>query len=944
MFKFNTSYKAIAIVSMLLIGFIVAVWMFVLPEIDQSIENLEEKNAKSVLDKVVTISQNVASDLKEFERISIQRDKNELKKLTDITLSIVQALYNQSKPKNIGSVLEKRTQELEAMIYVIYNRDKDNLSKKLLKQKIINFIKDYRYANGIGYFWINDFKPKMIMHPIVTKLDGKYLGDYKDSNGVYLFNKMVEVCKKDQKGLVKYKWLNPKTKIVEDKISSVFTFKPFNWIIGTGEYYSVLNKTLQNQAIELINKLRYGDNNYFFISDYNNILISHPYNQGEDFSSVKDKNNHLIVPSLVKIAREKGEGFSGYWWFKNKGDKKTYEKLAFSKDFPNWKMVISTGIFIDNIKIAVEKRKKELFSQLDTIMKTTKLAKTGYIYIFDEKGKMLIHPNKKLEGVDISKLKTPNSDKILYYDLIKAAKTSKKVYYKWNKIDDKRYIYDKISWVKYVPSLKIYVATSVYVDEFNRSSVILQNKVITLGVIFVIISILVSILFFKKLLHPISILSKMTNRVIDGDYNVRMDVDTHDEIALLANNFNIMVEKIDKNIYNLDAKVRAKTYELEIAKIKAEESTKLKSEFLANMSHEIRTPMNGMTYLALQTKLSDKQKTYIKSIDNSAKSLLGIINDILDFSKIEAGKLTIDYDEFSLYEMINSLQEIFKFKAQEKHIEMDVQYNNISEFYYGDSLRISQILTNLLSNAIKFTQKGKVSIIIDKVKDDRFRFEIKDTGIGLTKEQIGKLFKAFSQADGSTTRKYGGTGLGLTISKQLVELMQGKIWVESEPNVGSSFIFEIELKEIENKENSLLKEEIDLDKEITTLAGRKILLVEDQLTNQMVIMGILEDSEIDIDVANNGKIAVEKFEKSKYELILMDLQMPIMDGYEATKEIRKIDSKIPIIALTANAMKEDVKKTKAVGMNEHLNKPIEVDKLFATLLRYIGNKTEVNPS
>jgi len=272
MFKLNILYKTIIIVSVLIVGYVIATSIFVIPEINKTVLNLEEKNAKEILNKVVTISENVSKDLKKFEEFAIQRDKNELKNLTDVTWSIIQALYDQSKPENIGSVLEKRTNELETMIYAIYNRDKDKLPKKLLEQKIIDFIRDYRYNNGIGYFWINDFKPKMIMHPIVTKLDGQYLGNYKDPNGVYLFNKMVDICKKNSRGIVKYQWLNPKTKIVEDKISSVFTFKPFNWIIGTGEYYSVLNKTLQNEVLELVNKLRYGNG-------YNVLLCQDHLNQ-----------------------------------------------------------------------------------------------------------------------------------------------------------------------------------------------------------------------------------------------------------------------------------------------------------------------------------------------------------------------------------------------------------------------------------------------------------------------------------------------------------------------------------------------------------------------------------------------------------------------------------------------------------------------------------------
>ncbi|MCK5295138.1 MAG: response regulator, partial [Arcobacteraceae bacterium] len=247
---------------------------------------------------------------------------------------------------------------------------------------------------------------------------------------------------------------------------------------------------------------------------------------------------------------------------------------------------------------------------------------------------------------------------------------------------------------------------------------------------------------------------------------------------------------------------------------------------------------------------------------------------------------------------------------------------------------------NLINNAIKFTHSGNVKLNISNI-NDTYKFEIKDTGIGISKEQQSKLFKSFSQADASTTRKYGGTGLGLSISKQLVELMDGEIYCESELGNGSTFTFTVRLPK-GDKNNIEYKQQIDISK-ITTLKNSNILLVEDNIINQEIILGILENSGINIDTANNGKEAVDMFSKNNYELILMDLQMPIMGGIEATQIIRttKNGKDIPIIALTANAMKEDVQRTKDAGMNEHLNKPIDVDKLYETLLKYISKKVDV---
>ncbi len=315
------------------------------------------------------------------------------------------------------------------------------------------------------------------------------------------------------------------------------------------------------------------------------------------------------------------------------------------------------------------------------------------------------------------------------------------------------------------------------------------------------------------LIRPLENLQDASVKLIKGDYTP-ITIDRNDETKSTIVAFNSMSSQIKTFTNELQSRVEDRTRELVSQKQKAEENTKAKSEFLANMSHEIRTPMNGiigMSYLALQTKLDNKQREYIESIDSNANSLLRILNDILDFSKIESGKLTIEKIDFGLFKLVNSVVNLLKIKADEKNLKIVVKYDiDKSKKFYGDTLRITQVVSNLLSNAIKFTHIGKVSICVSNIVDKKFRFEVKDTGIGLTQNEISKLFQSFSQADGTIARKYGGSGLGLVISKELVELMGGKIWVESQKDTGSSFIFEIILEDAQNIDTDTIDDSIPI--------------------------------------------------------------------------------------------------------------------------------------
>jgi two-component system sensor histidine kinase/response regulator len=520
----------------------------------------------------------------------------------------------------------------------------------------------------------------------------------------------------------------------------------------------------------------------------------------------------------------------------------------------------------------------------------------------------------------------------------------------------------------------------------------------------------------------------------------------------------------------------------------AEAATRAKSEFLANMSHECRTPLNaviGMSHLALQTSLTPKQRYYLDTISSSAHTLLEVINDILDFSKIEAGKMDLELVDFELDEILTNLDNLFNLTAQQKGIELLFQYTaDVPQKLRGDPLRLSQILSNLVNNAIKFTEQGEIVVKIEPLSQDEetitLQFSVSDTGIGISKEQQNKLFHAFSQVDASTTRKYGGSGLGLAICERLVKLMDGRIWVESEAGLGSTFFFTavlgydqskwecnpnllsnwenirvlvidpkpvaagiltdmlkslgfqvtaavsreqglaflkdrshdfdiilldqvimvmdvlgkslINFDEIKHRSkfiitrNYILNEQLDdggilgqfkcLTKPITQsqllnalmevldegrdkslsfkqyryepvfpgqvvdVKGARVLLVDDNEINQQVGQEILQQLGFQVDIASNGLEALQALEQAEYQLVFMDVQMPVMDGYEATRRIRMnpLWSQLPIIAITAHTLSTDREKSLQAGMNDQVNKPIDTDELIAVIRKYVKNK------
>ena len=606
--------------------------------------------------------------------------------------------------------------------------------------------------------------------------------------------------------LSRKKALNDILSVVESRAS---------WLeqqVRTGKLTSAQAKRM---LLDEIRTIHYGNNDYVWASDYRSVLVSHPDPalNNADFSARRDQHGNLIVPPMVAIARAQGNGYYSYWW-RRLGQEQQIEKLSYFQHIPFFNLVIGTGVYIDDIEVTIQRRRSVGIGELRQQLRNTPLARTGYVYIFNSKGDMLVHPNANLEGKSLAGMIDPVTRQELTPMLMAAVDKPEGVRYKWdNPSDPGNYIHEKISWVRYFPDLDWYIGSSVYMDELRASAHTLRSRLLAVFAITLLLSITLIYLFVTRLIAPLKQLSTTASAIEKGDLDARCLLQRDDEIGVVATAFNGMVARLQDNIQHLDAKVEKRTAELEKAYTELKELDRLKSDFLSTVSHELRTPMTSVVGFAklIKKKLENSvfprvvadQKTAraISQVSENIDIIIGeserltlLIADVLDSSNLEAGKVEWNFVAVTPLRLVERSAAIASALAEQKGLALVVEVEPSLPDVMGDENRLLQVLTNLVSNAVKFTEHGQITVRAD-LQGNFVRFSVRDSGIGIAPEDQGKVFVTFKQIGDTLTDKPQGTGLGLSICQRIVQHHGGEIWLESTLGEGSTFYFTVPIVE-----------------------------------------------------------------------------------------------------------------------------------------------------
>lgn len=586
---------------------------------------------------------------------------------------------------------------------------------------------------------------------------------------------------------------------------------------------------------------------------------------------------------------------------------------------------ITNTLFIDNIKSSLINN--DLESLDDSTLKLSNIKGILYVRVLDESGDTLSESTSPDMMNNKKTIKSIKQSITLFESTTQQLKNNEKL--------DQRNTYSitignrNLLIIDQEVKLKYFGASATYMQyvyDASESNIMIANaKKISFLLIVMELMISAAIAAFLgfNITRSLNNLTRAAHKIANNEPAIMPEQhEGHDEISQLSN-----------AMYHMQKQIIANTRQLKQTQQKALVASKAKSEFLAVMSHEIRTPLNGMIgslNLINTDHLNHEDAECIEMVRNSSDILITVINDILDFSKIEAGKFSLDQHAIHIKQLLDNIDDFYRPLVEKKGLNFNIKRENLEGvFIKGDVIRIKQIINNFINNAIKFTEKGSITLFATRTEKNTLAFDIIDTGIGIHEEDIQNLFKDFSQLNIGNNRKYGGTGLGLAISKRLANLMNGDTYASSEYGQGSTFSVELALPIITEAEYQKEHDQIDRRYEnISRNLSAKVLLVEDNRTNQMIAKRLLEKTGCDVTIANNGVESIEKLQNEDFDIVLMDCQMPVMDGFEATMKIRRSGNNIPIIALTANVQETDKKACFQAGMTDFLSKPFKPSILY----------------